>query len=81
MVPAFVQPVGSGCSFQQLSCDIGGRHPGDAARLPQILGPDAGQLLAGFQRQAGQVRIFKISGIRVFSWRATSRIIRSCRAM
>ena len=39
---------------------IRGGHPGDAAGLAQILRADAGQLLAGFQRQAGEVRVFKI---------------------
>ena len=34
---------------------IGGRYARDAPRLTEVLRPDAGQLLAGFQRQAGQV--------------------------
>ena len=56
-------------------CNIRRRHAGDAAGLAQVLGPDAGQLLAGFQRQTGEVRVFKIlrdQGLFVVSSRSAS---------
>ena len=48
------------CQCDAQLCHIGGRNAGDAPRLPQIAGTDAGKLFPGFQRQAGEGGVLEI---------------------